>query len=140
MHSKIMRQISAWLPVVLWCVLIFRFSSGSIPSASMIYWQDFAVKKTGHVLLFGALAFLIYRALKINKIKSDKAAFTAVILSTIYGATDEFHQLYTKGRESRIRDVFIDGSGALLVVLLLYYLPPKLNIELRKLLQKLDIV
>src|SRR6185369_6634102 len=112
MKKKILSQISLWLPVVLWIGLIFRFPSGTVPVASQVYWQDFAVKKTGHVLLFGALSVLIYRGLIGSGMNKKKAAIWAIILSTFYGATDEFHQMFTQGRESRIRDIFIDGIGA----------------------------
>lgn len=135
MREKIEKQLSAWLPVILWALLIFHFSSGTIPVASTIYWQDFAVKKTGHVLLFGAMSILIYRALRMNKVDRKRAAVLAVILSTLYGATDEFHQMFTQGRESRIRDVFIDGLGATLVVLVVYYLPPGFSNKIYKLIE-----
>ena len=112
MQGKILRQVSLWLPPLLWMALIFKFSSGSIPSASTVYWQDFAVKKFGHVILFGALAVLIYRGLVGNGMDKKKAAIWAIILATFYGLTDELHQMFTQGREARIRDVLIDGVGA----------------------------
>lgn len=132
-------QISAWLPVILWAVLIFRFSSGKIPVASMVYWQDFAVKKTGHVLLFGAMAFLLYRALRINGVDKKNSAILSATLSMFYGATDEFHQMFTQGRESRVRDVFIDGLGASFVSAVLYYMPAKVNTKFEKLFKSLNL-
>lgn len=108
--------------------------------ASNVYWQDFAVKKTGHVLLFGALAVLIYRGLLGQKISKKKAAVFAVLLAFFYGGTDEFHQFFTQGRESRVRDVFIDGFGAALAISVLYYLLPKLPKEIRMLAEKLEII
>jgi len=139
MSGKIEKQLSAWLPVILWAALIFHLSSGTVPLASTIYWQDFAVKKTGHVLLFGALSILIYRALRMNKIDRKKAAVFAVILSTFYGATDEFHQMFTQGREARVRDVFFDGGGATLVVLATYYLPAKFSKKIYTLAEKFNL-
>lgn len=140
MNVKIVKQISAWLPVVLWAALIFHFSAGAAPVISQVYWQDFTVKKTGHVLLFGALAFLIYRAFRMNKMNRKKAAIWAVVLATFYGGTDEFHQMFTQGREARVRDVFIDCGGATLVILATYFLPPKLSKELYTLAEKFDLV
>jgi VanZ family protein len=123
---KIIKFLNLWLPVVLWAGLIFKFSSGTIPSASSIYWQDFAVKKTGHVLLFGALAVLIYRGLLGEGVNRKKAAIWAVFTAFFYGATDEFHQMFTQGRESRVRDIFIDGIGAGIVIYVIYQFLPKL--------------
>lgn len=127
MRSKILKQISAWLPVILWSALIFKFSSGTIPKASPVFWEDFAVKKTGHILLFGALSLFLYRALRMNNFSKKKSAILAVIITIFYGASDEFHQTFTQGRTPRIRDVFIDGVGATLVTLATYYLPDKVS-------------
>lgn len=140
MRLKIKKQAIAWLPVIFWAVLIFHFSAGIVPVASTVYWQDFAVKKTGHVLLFGALAILIYRALRINKIDRKQAAILAILLAFFYGATDEYHQLFTQGREARVRDVFIDCGGAALVILVTYYLPPKLSKKIYRIVGKFNLV
>ncbi len=140
MREKIVKQLNAWLPVILWAILIFRFSSGTIPIASTIYWQDFAVKKFGHVLLFGILAVLVYRAFRINKMNKRNAAIWAVVIATFYGATDEYHQFFTQGREARIRDVFIDCGGATLIILALYYLPPTFSKKIYAIAAKLDLI
>ena len=120
MGKKIIKEISAWLPVALWAALIFHFSSGRIPVASTVYWQDFTIKKFGHVLLFGALAVLIYRGLILDGISRKQAAICAILFATFYGGTDEFHQMFTQGRESTVRDIFIDSGGATLAILIIY--------------------
>jgi VanZ family protein len=112
--------------VALWAALIFKFSSGTIPSASQIFWQDFAVKKAGHFLMFGALAVLVYRALIGEGLSRKKAAIWAVVTAFFYGATDEYHQLFVQGREARVRDVLIDGVGAGVVIYLIYRFISKL--------------
>jgi hypothetical protein len=139
MREKIIKQAVAWLPVVLWAALIFRFSSGTVPVASIVYWQDFAVKKSGHVILFGFLALLIYRALRIDGVDKKRAAIFGVLMSLFYGATDEYHQMYTQGRMPNIRDVVIDGFGATLVVTALYYLPSRLSKKFQLILARLNL-
>ncbi len=113
--------------------LIFKFSSGSVPVASQVYWKDFAFKKFGHVLLFGILAAFYYRALIGDGMDKKKAVFTAIIMSAVYGATDELHQTFTQGREARIRDVLIDASGALVFGYSIYYLLPKMPKKIKML-------
>lgn len=108
--------------------------------ASPIFWADFAVKKTGHILLFGILSLLLYRGLRGEGLDSKKAAIFAVILTVFYGATDEFHQMYTQGREARIRDVFIDGLGAIFFTGVLYYFLPKLPKKVQSMLKEMDII
>lgn len=122
---KIILFLNLWLPVFLWATLIYKFSSGAVPVASSIYWQDFAVKKIGHFLLFGIFAVLIYRGLTGGGMERKKAAIWAVVSAFLYGAMDEFHQMYTQGRESRVRDVFIDGIGAATVLYFIYRFLPK---------------
>lgn len=140
MGKKILRQLSLWLPVVLWMALIFKFSSGTIPTASAVFWQDFAFKKTGHALLFGALAILLYRGFIGNGINKKKALIWAIVFSTFYGATDEFHQMFTQGRESRIRDVFIDGMGAFAFTYLIYKFLPKMPKKVVELATKFQLI
>lgn len=140
MKDKIIRRLSLWAPPILWAYLIFHFSSGKIPIASAVQWQDFAVKKTGHVLLFGFLAILLYRSLRGEGLSRLKAAVWSVAIASFYGGTDEFHQMFTQGRESRVRDVFIDAAGATLAVYLTYYLLPKLPKELKILAGKFDLI
>lgn len=125
-EKKIIKFLNLWLPPVLWAALIFNFSSGTVPSASQIYWQDFAVKKVAHFLLFGVLAVLIYRALIGQGMSRKNAAIWAVLSAFFYGATDEYHQMFTQGREARMRDVLIDGLGGMAVIYTIYRFFPKL--------------
>jgi hypothetical protein len=128
---QFLKVVSLWLPPLLWSFVIYRFSSGVVPVASPIFWQDFTVKKTGHVLLFGVLAVLLYRGFRGEGIPRKSAAIWAVILATFYGATDEYHQMFTLGREARIRDVLIDGIGATIFIYFTYQFLPKLPKKLK---------
>ncbi len=140
MEKKIIKFLNLWLPVVLWAGLIFKFSSGSVPSASQIYWQDFAVKKAGHVLLFGIFAVLVYRGLTGQRLNRKKAAIWAVFMAFFYGATDEYHQMFTQGREARIRDILIDGVGAAFVIYIIYRFFPKLPKKFQSFLLEFGII
>ncbi len=139
MKSTAFKIIKLWLPVILWTVLIFNFSNGKVFVASEVYWQDFTVKKLGHVLLFGFLAILTYRALRGEKIPRKKALAWAIIFSTLYGASDEYHQSFTQGRESRIRDVFIDGVGAAISAFVVYEFLPKVPKKIKIYFDKLNL-
>lgn len=140
MKSSFLKVVSLWLPPFIWAALIFHFSSGSVPVASPVFWQDFTIKKTGHVLLFGFLALLLYRGLVGEGVPRKVAAFWAVGLAFLYGASDEFHQVFTQGREARVRDVFIDGIGASIFVYLAYKFLPKFPKKFKIYLERLDLV
>lgn len=139
MAKRILKFLSLWLPPVLWAAMIFKFSSGTIPSASRVFWLDFVVKKIGHIILFATLAILVYRALTGEGVNRKKAAIWAVFASVIYGISDETHQMFTQGREARFRDVIIDGFGAGIIIYLIYKYLDKLPEKVRKFLLKLDL-
>jgi VanZ family protein len=55
------------------------------------------------------------------------SAVLAVILVFLFGISDEYHQSFTPGREPRFRDVLIDTAGAVLAILALWKLLPRLT-------------
>lgn len=140
MKSRILRETYLWAPPILWAGLIFHFSSGTIPVASTVYWQDFTVKKIGHILLFGTLAILIYRGLLGDGVSRKKALIWAIVLATFYGGTDEYHQMFTQGREARVRDVLIDGAGAAVATFLAYQFLPKVPKKFKIYFEKLNLI
>ena len=131
--TKILQKLYLWAPVVLWSLLIFKFSSGKVPSVSDVYWHDFAFKKFGHFVIFGSLSLLIYRALVGEGLSRKNALITAILVATLYGASDEFHQTFTQGREARVRDIIIDGIGATFFTTTTYYLLPLMPKEIKML-------
>ena len=73
---------------------------------------DFIVRKSAHCLEFTGLSFLFNLSLYVTK---NKPSFVfAVMLTSIYAATDEFHQLFVEGRSCQITDWAIDTAGAIL--------------------------
>lgn len=116
-----------WLPFIIWALVIFSFSSSPAIKTSEIHWQDFIVKKTAHIAEYFIFSFLLYRALVNSQIKKRNAFLYTVMAAFFYGVTDEFHQSFTQGRESRLRDVMIDTAGSLLFVFFCYKIVPLSN-------------
>ena len=139
MAKKVLRFLSLWLPPFLWAAMIFKFSSGTVPPMSRVYWQDFVVKKVGHMILFATLAVLTYRGLVGRGMDRKKAAILAVAVSFAYGVSDEVHQMFTQGREARFRDTVIDGVGAGIAMYLVYKYVPALPAKMRETLSKIGI-
>lgn len=142
--SKVKRLLERvfyyWLPVVVWGGVIFLFSANPTTRASEIYWQDFIVKKTAHVVVYAILSTLFYRALKTGGIKAKKAGYYSIFFSLFYGLTDEFHQSFTPGRDPKIRDVIFDTIGGALGIYLIWNLLPKAPTRLRKLAKDLRFI
>jgi len=70
-----MKKISYWLPVIIWCSLIFFLSSFHKLEASPVGWQDFIIRKTAHFTEYAILFVLFYRAFK----NTTKYSFKKII-------------------------------------------------------------
>jgi VanZ family protein len=112
------KLLNYWLPVGIWALVIFKLSAGTVPQFSSMFWPNFAFMKSAHALFFGILAILVYRALRGYGMSRKKAIFWAIAATMFYGATDEFHQFFTQGREARLRDIGFDTIGGTLGVLI----------------------
>lgn len=106
-----------WFLALGWAGLIFFSSSLSIPpTPPTIPFQD----KVVHFVLYGVLAGLLFGGffrqrgwLTIN------AAFWAFLLASLYGVTDELHQLFVPLRQCDVFDWLADTGGALVSVAIL---------------------
>ncbi len=134
------KVLNLWLPPFLWAALIFLFSSLQTIKTSEIYWQDFILKKTAHILEYGVFATLLYRALKGSGIERKKAAIYSIVLAVIYGISDEFHQIFTPGREPKVRDVVFDTIGASLSSYIILKVLPKSSGNLKKLAERFQLI
>lgn len=118
-----MTTLKRWLPVVFLCILIFTLSALPGAKVSDVGSVDFSAHKSAHLFLFFLLTITFYRA--------TKNVVFSVILTILYGATDEFHQLFVATREGSIMDLLFDSFGALVAggILWKFYqnLPKKLR-------------
>lgn len=72
---------------------------------------EFVVRKLAHFSIYAILGFLMSNAFYQQGIAKHK--MFALIASVLYAASDEFHQLFIKGRSCEVRDVLIDSAGSL---------------------------
>lgn len=105
------------LPAISWMVVIFV--SSAIPSEEFPKLEFWGWPKLIHLFYYAVLCFLLHRALRFQRkfpLLRRHAILFAVAFATLYGATDEFHQMFTPGRHALVSDVIIDGVGALLFI------------------------
>lgn len=133
------KVVKYWLPVILWAVVIFSFSAKPTTRTSEIYWQDFIVKKSAHVVEYVIFTVLFYRGLKNGGVEKKEAGVYSVILAILYAVSDEIHQSFTPGREPTVRDVFFDTSGSFLAVYIIWKYLPKAPKRLRNLAKRLEL-
>ena len=103
-----------WLPVLLWMGVIFIGSSiGSFPQVGGDT-SDAIVHRTAHLIEFAILGWLVLRALSEGRLPDRRTFIIALIVVTVYGASDEFHQRFTPGRSSELSAVLFDAAGGLI--------------------------
>lgn len=79
----------------------------------------FMVRKMAHFTLYFFLGIIIYITLASYGVPKNKIIYS-IIFCFIASILDEFHQLFTSGRTSRMFDVFIDTSGGIVSSLLIF--------------------
>ncbi len=109
MASAFRRKVWLWGPVVLYMGVIFSVSAQTdiaIPAALS--------DKSSHSLAYTVLGVLIVRALAggLPARISARTALLGLVLTTLYGVTDEFHQAFVPGRSAELYDLYADAIGA----------------------------
>ncbi len=95
-----------WFPVIFYLFLIFYLSSRSDVGVS----HD----KLAHIAAYSVMCVLFVWALCLHLKSLFPLIFCAIILTTLYGMSDEYHQSFVPGRDSSIYDVYADFAGALI--------------------------
>ena len=111
----------------IWNVIFFRgWNEAEILHMAELW--DYPIRKLAHMTEFGILAMLFYGGLryyeehlkKLPGIPTRTRYIAAWILTVIYAATDEIHQLFVPDRSGNALDVCVDATGALLALLVLW--------------------
>jgi VanZ family protein len=106
--------IRFWLPVVGYCILIFVQSS--YPSPPQLPRFEFSDKLL-HLAGYGLLAFLFCRAFNSSERWRNRRVvlfMLAVVATTVYGASDEWHQSFVAGRSCELADAVADFAGSVI--------------------------
>uniref|UniRef100_UPI00404A5C3C VanZ family protein n=1 Tax=Cephaloticoccus sp. TaxID=1985742 RepID=UPI00404A5C3C len=107
MRSRI--EFLPWLwPVLLALTIVVASGRGSVAAPNII---DF--DKAAHFSIYGLLATLVARAGF-----PERRRWWAILIVSLFGLTDEWHQSFTPGRSVEIADWVADTLGAILAVAL----------------------
>jgi len=110
MQMPLLSRAGLWLPPLVLMALIFFFSAQ--PSLdSGLGWVDSIGRKVVHFGEYALLCFLWWRALR-TQMPVARAALLAFAISSVYAATDEWHQSFVEGRHGTPVDWAIDTAGA----------------------------
>ncbi|HYC62884.1 MAG TPA: VanZ family protein [Thermoanaerobaculia bacterium] len=116
-----MSLLRRWLPVVVWAAVILSASNDSFSSGESArilaellgdpvpYALNVAIRKLGHVVAYGILGALAWRA--------DRRVKVAFAIGLLIAALDEGKQAMTLRRTGTLWDVLLDLFGAWLGVI-----------------------
>lgn len=107
--GKPLESLLAHLEIPYWGRMI------SIEERGYYHFIEFLLRKSAHFFVFGALACVIYLLLP----KHSFRKLTALFITLLFAAADEYHQSLTGGRTPTYQDVILDMSGAVICLLFL---------------------
>jgi VanZ family protein len=102
---------------LIWAAVIFFFSAQPSFGTGFGIW-DFVLRKTAHMVEFGILFVLLWRAIRQHVVRDGYALCLAALTALIYAVSDEFHQSFVPGRTPAIRDVGFDLTGIIIAAVL----------------------
>ena len=98
-----------WLPPLSWATAIFYLSSQSRPLGRR--WPSLPAA-LAHVFEFAVLAALLHRALAADPPRRKRAVAPAFVLTALYAASDELHQIFVPERTATPAEYGLDLLGA----------------------------
>ncbi len=110
-----------YLPALLWAILIFTLSS--LPRLSPPPVGLKLSDKVYHFIEFAIFGLLLIRALQYlsGAARQRSAILWAALCGILWGALDEFHQLFVTGREASVLDALADAAGVTAVAVVLWW-------------------
>ncbi len=109
--------LTRWLPFILYAGLIFYISNGPLPELpAPLYFNH--VDLIAHALEYALFAWLAYKAFVFIKPLQQHILFVTLLISVLYGFSDELHQYYVPGRQMDVWDFLFDSLGAVVVMII----------------------
>ncbi len=148
--------IVLWTVVILWMVMIFMFSaenaeestktsdgivdivvdhvladkkeSMSISDFQRVKYEiSLLVRKSAHFFMYTVLGMLVMCAVSRHTTHCILRPVISLSVCVLYAISDEIHQLFVPGRAGRVLDVFIDSSGTLTGIAIVFLIMTLIN-------------
>ncbi len=137
--------LKAWIAAILWLILIAIESTAMLSANNtgrILYpllhyvfglgWERFEVlhfyiRKSGHVIGYGTLSILLFRAWRatlpaLNDVKwTFRWANVAILGTALVASLDEWHQSFIPTRTGTVRDVVLDTCAGLAAQVLVFF-------------------
>ena len=111
MHTRTKSFIFCWLPLILYCLLIYIQSANPSPEELPTFkFMD----KLLHFVAYGVMGILFYRAYQTLRIRNQRQwlVVLSILSASLYGVSDEIHQYFVPARHAAFSDVIADILGA----------------------------
>ena len=143
MNSEKNNLLKAWLAAILWLIVIAIESTAYLsanntsrilyPILHFLFGMDwmrfefwhFYIRKGGHVVGYGILSFLLFRAWRATLRSENHSGWMlrwsamAVLGTAIVASLDEWHQSFIPSRTGRWQDVVLDTCAGIAVQILI---------------------
>jgi VanZ family protein len=112
-----------WQFVMIAIFTLSGISNKDLPDFTFHVWDKFL-----HFVAFGVLGILVYRSFANTywSLITKNATILSILLTIIYGASDEFHQYHVPGRYASVFDWIADIIGAIFFILLYKWIHSRL--------------
>jgi VanZ family protein len=113
--SRFLQTPTRIIPMLLVMGIIYFFSS--VPGERLILPNIVNIDKVAHMAEYGLLALTVFHAFGagFGLLHPRLAPLLVILICTMYGVTDEFHQSFVPNRSSSIFDILADSTGAIIV-------------------------
>jgi len=110
-YSRLKKFTFYWLPVILYCLLIY-FQSANPSPKQIPQWP--LIDKLLHFAAYGVMAILFYRAYRTLPIANTPRVLMllSIVSASLYGISDEIHQSFVPFRDAEFMDVVADVLGS----------------------------
>ena len=107
------KKIVYFLPSIFILSVIFYLSSLSSTGIGGSLTTQFLIHKTLHLLVYSSLSISFYFAFFKTTTKTFRQiSALSILLTFLYGITDEIHQYFVPGRGAKVTDTLFDLLGA----------------------------
>lgn len=129
-----MKKLKYFIPSIILMVIIFSFSnqtgseSSGLSSQIVIWIQNYLhisipeliIRKGAHMSEYALLTLTFVYGFYKSKFPINKIYLYSIISCFLYACSDELHQLFIGGRAGQLTDVFIDTSGGLILITIIF--------------------
>jgi VanZ family protein len=122
------KVLLVYIPLIVYWLILFTATSIPVEKLPSIGLSD----KVNHLMAYFVLSALVYLTLifqRKSRFLFNYAPVATLIISIFYGIADELHQMLIPGRSAEVLDWAADALGAVLGILLVFFLKNRLKYQ-----------